>query len=132
MKKAHIGSLPNIFYIMLYTVILNNNKDFLNLYKRGRFIASKYSVVYFKPNGRPYNRFGITAGKKIGGAVVRNRAKRIIRYAYRENEHLLPIGIDIVIVARFGIVGVKSTEFSQYFEKYAIPEIERKVKSLIK
>lgn len=117
---------------MLYTVILNNNRDFLNLYKRGKFIASKYSVIYFKPNGKPFNRFGITAGKKIGGAVVRNRAKRIIRFAYRSNEHLLPIGIDIVIVARAGIVDVKSTEFSRYFAKSAIPAIDKKIKSLVK
>lgn len=117
---------------MLYTVILNKNKDFLNLYKRGKYIASKYAVIYVRPNGKSFNRFGITAGKKIGGAVVRNRAKRIIRTVYRSKEHLLPIGIDIIIVARSGIVGIKSTEFSYYFEKYAVPEIDKKVRSLIK
>lgn len=117
---------------MLYTVILNNNKDFLNLYKRGSYIASKYTVIYVRPNGRSFNRFGITAGKKIGGAVVRNRAKRIIRTVYRANEHLLPIGIDIIIVARAGIVGIKSTEFSHYFVKYGIPAIDKKVKALLK
>ena len=71
---------------MLYTEIMNDNKDFLTLYKKGKYSASKYSVIYVRPNGRPYNRLGITAGKKVGNAVCRNRAKRLIRLAYREAE----------------------------------------------
>lgn len=115
---------------MLYTEIIKNNRDFLSLYKKGRYIVSKYTVIYVKPNGRPYNRFGITAGKKIGNAVCRNRAKRLIRLAYRQNEVSLPIGIDIVIVARSGILGIKSDEYCGYFEKYAVKEIERSVRKL--
>ena len=84
---------------MLYTVVMRENKDFLNMYKKGRYITSKYSVIYVKPNNRPFNRFGITAGKKIGNAVARNRAKRLIRLAYQKAEVKLPVGIDIVIVA---------------------------------
>ena len=75
---------------MVYTEILNKNKDFLNLYKKGRSVVSKAVVIYVKPNGLSYNRFGITAGKKVGNAVMRNRAKRIIRQAYYENEILFP------------------------------------------
>ena len=71
---------------MLYTEILNDNKDFLALYKKGRYAASKYSVIYVRPNGKPFNRLGITAGKKVGNAVCRNRAKRLIRLAYRNAE----------------------------------------------
>ena len=88
---------------MLYTEILNDNRDFMTLYKKGRYAASKYSVIYVRPNGRPFNRLGITAGKKIGNAVHRNRAKRLIRLAYRESEIRLPVGMDIVIVARSSI-----------------------------
>lgn len=113
---------------MLYTVVMRENKDFLNMYKKGRYITSKYSVIYVKPNNRPYNRFGITAGKKIGNAVARNRAKRLIRLAYQKAEVRLPVGIDIVIVARSGILGIKSDEYCGYFNKYGINEIEKAVK----
>lgn len=113
---------------MLYTVVMRENKDFLNMYKKGRYITSKYSVIYVKPNNRPFNRFGITAGKKIGNAVARNRAKRLIRLAYQKAEVRLPVGIDIVIVARSGILGVKSDEYCGYFNKYGINEIEKAVK----
>lgn len=117
---------------MLYTVILKENKDFLALYKKGRYIPSKYSVIYVKPNGRPFNRFGITAGKKIGNAVARNRAKRLIRLAYQKSEIKLPIGIDVVIVARNGILGIKSDEYCAYFDKYGVSEIDKAVKLMLK
>ena len=110
---------------MLYTEILNDNRDFLNLYKKGRFTACKYSVIYVRPNGRPYNRLGITASKKIGNAVRRNRAKRLIRLAYRDAEIKMPVGIDIVIVARSPICEVKSQDYCAYMDKYGVPEITR-------
>lgn len=110
---------------MLYTEILNDNKDFVSLYKKGRFTASKYSVIYVRPNGRPFNRLGITASKKVGNAVCRNRAKRLIRLAYRSAEIRLPVGIDIVIVARSSLCNIKSQEYCGYMEKYGVPEIIR-------
>ena len=110
---------------MLYTEILNNNRDFLALYRKGKFTASKNIVIYVRKNNLPFNRLGITAGKKIGNAVHRNRAKRIIRQAYRENECLMPLGIDIVIVARSAVCSAKSQELSCYLRKYGIPEINR-------
>lgn len=111
--------------VMLYTEILNDNRDFVSLYRKGRFTASKYSVIYVRPNNRPFNRLGITASKKVGNAVCRNRAKRLIRLAYRNAEIKLPVGIDIVIVARSPICNIKSQEYCGYMEKYGIPEIIR-------
>ncbi|HNZ99443.1 ribonuclease P protein component [Ruminococcus sp.] len=114
---------------MLYTEILNDNKDFLALYKKGRYAASKYSVIYVRPNGRPFNRLGITAGKKVGNAVCRNRAKRLIRLAYRNYEVKLPVGMDIVIVARTAICEIKSQEYCGYMEKYGVADINRMFRS---
>lgn len=108
---------------MLYTEILNDNKAFLYLYKKGKYTASKNVVIYYRPNGKSFNRLGITAGKKIGNAVCRNRAKRLIRQAYRENEINMPIGVDMVIVARAALCSIKSQELSLYLKKYGIPEI---------
>ncbi|MCR4888920.1 MAG: ribonuclease P protein component [Ruminococcus sp.] len=115
---------------MLYTETLKDNKDFLNLYRKGKYIPSRYSVIYVKPNGRPFNRLGITAGKKIGNAVHRNRAKRLIRLAYRENELAMPVGIDVVIVARSAICEIKSDEYCGYMRKYGVREIEKILKNI--
>ena len=112
---------------MVYTEVLNKNKDFLDLYRRGRSIVSKTVVIYFRPNGLPCNRFGITAGKKVGNAVMRNRAKRIIRQAYRDNELLFPIGIDIVFVARKPAAEVKEDVLDDYIKKYAAVQINEQL-----
>lgn len=85
---------------MLFTEMLNRNEDFQRLYRRGAFCSLGSALIYVMPNRLPYNRLGITAGKKIGNAVRRNRAKRIIRAAYFAAEKDMPIGIDMVVVAR--------------------------------
>lgn len=109
---------------MLYTNIINKNKTFLFLYKKGKCIVSRNVVIYVRKNNKPYNNLGITAGKKVGNAVARNRAKRIIRQAYRENEVYMPIGIDIIIVARASAAKIKSDVLCDYFKKNAINEIK--------
>ena len=85
---------------MVFTLRMNENKDFLRLYERGAFCHLGSALLYAMPNGLPYNRLGITAGKKVGCAVKRSRAKRIIRAAYTACELSMPIGLDIVFVAR--------------------------------
>ncbi len=85
---------------MLFTFKMNRNQDFQRLYRLGAFCSLGSAFLYAMPNQLPYNRFGITAGKKVGNAVKRNRAKRIIRAAYAACEPDMPIGLDIVIIAR--------------------------------
>ncbi|MBP0974985.1 MAG: ribonuclease P protein component, partial [Oscillospiraceae bacterium] len=55
---------------MLFTQILNQNADFQRLYRSGAFCSLGSALLYVKPNRLPYNRLGITAGKKIGNAVT--------------------------------------------------------------
>lgn len=62
-------------------------------------------AVYFLKNGTPQTRIGITAGKKLGCAVERNRIRRQIREIVRQSPKELSDGFDIVIVARSRAVG---------------------------
>ena len=110
---------------MLHTDILKRNKDFVTLYQRGKTVVSPYVVIYVRKNRLKYNRLGITAGKKVGGAVQRNRAKRVIRAAYREVEQLLPVGTDIVIVARAAICSIRSTELTQFLMGQGLRRIKK-------
>ena len=110
---------------MLFTISLTQNKDFLRLYKKGNSTASRSCVFYFSQNKLPFNRLGITTSKKIGNAVARNRARRIIRAAYSQNELEFPVGYDIVVVARNAATEVKSDEVAAFFRKRAIPEMTR-------
>ena len=98
---------------MLFTEILNRNADFQRLYHGGAFCSLGSALLYAMPNRLPCNRLGITAGKKVGNAVHRNRAKRIIRAAYAAAEKDMPIGVDIVIVARSSLPEQSSDVLTQ-------------------
>ena len=62
--------------------------------------ADGYLVLYARKNRSESNRVGITVGKKLGKAHIRNRVRRRIREVYRLNEELFQPGWDIVVVAR--------------------------------
>jgi len=112
---------------MLYTNTINKNKTFLFLYKKGKCIVNRNIVIYVRKNNQPFNNLGITAGKKVGNAVARNRAKRVIRQAYYENELDMPVGIDIVIVARSSAANIKSNVLSDYLKNKGIKAIRTAV-----
>lgn len=85
---------------MKNTISIKLNRDYKRLYYKGGCVGSDILVVYYKKNSLKCNRLGITVGKKIGGAVVRNRVKRLIRESYRLIESEVACNTDIVIVAR--------------------------------
>ena len=88
---------------MLFTVILNRNQDFQRLYRMGAFCPLGSAFLYALPNKLPYNRLGITAGKKVGNAVVRNLVKRRLRAIVTELLPDIKKGYSYVLVARSGI-----------------------------
>ncbi len=116
---------------MLFTEIIKENKVFSGCYK-SRFVSCRFMTCYYRFNKLPYNRMGITAGKKVGGAVERNRAKRIIRAAYRLTEQDFPIGCDLVFVARDSIEGKKCEDIIRFFKNKAIAEINKNAESFAK
>jgi len=96
---------------MRSTISLNRNKDFVNIYSKGKSVVKSAFVAHVRRSRlRNINRLGITATKKLGGAVQRNRARRIIRESYRLLEGELKTGFDIVFVARSRSLEMKSTE----------------------
>lgn len=57
-------------------------------------------TVFARPNGKNWARLGLSVGRRVGGAVVRNRIKRLLREAFRHLQHDLPVGYDFVVNVR--------------------------------
>ena len=92
---------------------LKQNHLFRRLYQKGKSASGHCVVVYCRKNGLPYNRLGLTAGTKLGHAVVRNRIRRRIREAYRLSEQSFVLGYDSVVVARHRAVDASYQEIAQ-------------------
>ena len=84
---------------MRFSSALKLNHIFRRLYATAGY-ANGYLVLYAKRNRTQTNRVGVTVGKKLGHAVVRNRVRRRLREIYRLNEAQFAPGWDIVVVAR--------------------------------
>lgn len=100
-------------------VTLNSNTDFRRAYGRGKVYTNPALVTYVVKNRAGICRIGITTSKKIGNAVERNRARRVIREAFLSQD--IPCGgFDIVFVARTKTVHKKSTDISIIMRKHLI------------
>ena len=99
---------------MKYSSSLKLNHIFQRLYHT-KGVADGYLVLYARKNRTESNRVGITVGKKLGKAYVRNRVRRRIREVYRLNEERFLPGWDIVVVARSRAV---DAEFSRLTKSY--------------
>jgi len=74
--------------------------DYDRVYKEGRRRTSHNGVVFYRPNGLPESRLGISVKRALGNAVVRNRMRRRMREIFRTHRKEIPGGWDIVVHPR--------------------------------
>ena len=89
---------------------INKNTEFIRGYKRGTSTVTPLFVSYVLKNRYGHTRIGITASKKVGCAVKRNRARRVIREALRSLDLDMSQNWDIILVARSKTARAKSYE----------------------
>ena len=68
---------------MKKAVTIKENRTFRRIYSKGKSAVTPFLVLYCRPNGLDRNRLGVTVSTKLGGAVVRNRARRRLREVFR-------------------------------------------------
>lgn len=97
-------------------VTLTQNRDFRRLYRKNNSLVSPALVVYYSNTHAGFSRLGITVSKKVGKAVKRNRAKRVIRVAYSSLLPKFNKDVDLVIVARVRATALSSDEITRQLE----------------
>lgn len=100
----------------IYT--LKRNNEFRRAYEKGKSSVSGVLVSYCIYRKGSRKRCGITTAKKIGCAVKRNRARRIIREAWRQLMPRINRGCDMVFVARTRTAYVKMQSVRDEMEKH--------------
>ncbi len=98
-------------------VVIKQNYEFRRAYNKGKSFVSPYLISYCFKKKYGGVKIGITSGKKIGKAVVRNRCRRVIREAFRSLSGDVRGSWDIVFVARTATFYKKSTEIAVIMRK---------------
>jgi len=79
---------------------VRKRRDFERAYEEGKKVVTPEFALFMFPNGTSISRLGITTTRRLGKAVIRNRARRLVREAYRTNQQNVPSGYDMVVVVR--------------------------------
>jgi ribonuclease P protein component len=105
-------------------VRLKVRREFTAVQDAGRRVSTKYMTLLGQPNNRAQDRLGIIASKRLGGAVERNRAKRVLREVFRRQAALRQAqgeaerfrALDLVVIPRTDLLAapfrVIETEFA--------------------
>ncbi|NLE11930.1 MAG: ribonuclease P protein component [Actinobacteria bacterium] len=110
---------------------LSRSDDFARAYRAGRSVANKYVVLYYFERQEPGlgdvgsgPRVGFSVSKRLGGAVDRNRIKRVLREAYRANSQSLRGNVDLVLIARSPLV--------ELIERSGFKAVEEKILEVLR
>lgn len=92
---------------------ISKNCEFSRVYSRGKSYVHSQLVLYVLKNRRKCTRIGLTASKKVGNAVKRNRARRVMRAAIQQHLPFDVGGYDLIFVARGRTPYCKSTQLEK-------------------
>ena len=97
---------------------IRKTREYREHRKRSRSFRTRIFVVAWAPGRQPHSRLGLTVSRKVGGAVVRNRVKRLLREWFRLHRHELDRDWDLVIIARRPPAGLGLREVEEQLAEF--------------
>lgn len=94
--NRHRGKTPELSFPKKKRLV--NNKQFKTVLARKLRVSDGLFTLYMAENDCGYARLGVSISKSCGGAVVRNRVKRLLREAFRQNHDQIPAGFDYLFM----------------------------------
>lgn len=101
---------------------IRRRPEFQRVYEAGQRLGLRLMTVILAPNGLEQSRLGVSATRKLGGSVVRNRAKRVVREVFRQSD--VPGGLDIVVIPRPALLEAEYAAVESEF-RYALRRARR-------
>jgi ribonuclease P protein component len=89
---------------------LTSGAEFDAVFKRGARLPGRLFLLVYAPNGSGRDRLGLAVSRRVGGAVARNRARRLLRESFRRSVGRVRSGYDLVVVAHPALVGCRQAE----------------------
>jgi ribonuclease P protein component len=96
---------------------IRRHADFQRVYERGTRLQGRYATLFIlRVDGLDVGRLGVAATKRLGGAVERNKAKRLVREVFRRNKP--GPGVDIVVVPRRELLHASLTSIEAEYRRH--------------
>jgi len=94
--NRHQGTTPELSFSKKKRLV--SNRQFKAVLARKLRVSDGLLTLYMAENDCGYARLGVSVSKSCGGAVVRNRVKRLLREAFRQNQDQIPAGFDYLLM----------------------------------
>ena len=104
--------------------IVKSNEEFNNIIKTGKIVKNSYFVIYYKNNDLEKYRFGISVGKKVTGAVGRNKLKRKVKNILDNHKNYYSNHRDYIIIVRSNSLNAEYAKLESNL-LYLLNEIEK-------
>ncbi|TYO97667.1 ribonuclease P protein component [Geothermobacter ehrlichii] len=105
---------------------LRKRRDFIKCKQMGRIIHTSHFLVFALKRDDEQVRLGVTVSRRVGGAVTRNRVKRLIREFFRTRQQQLPKGFDLSIIAKGHAGNIDLATVCSELEVLLRPEVYEK------